>query len=201
MSPDDCGPCTHSNPQSKGTDMSMPCGGPPPFEKSLSLAQAGCGRDRDVFVHEHLDRVREHVARECRRFRIARNEVDDLVQECLVDLLYGPWRFDPERAAAATFIRYTILTVLDVRRRARGARYRGEVPTSLDISDDGSSVRAVEDRISLEQLLAQAKPLVQDALHLIHDQGFTQARAASKLGVSESKLSRALAAFIEQHRE
>jgi RNA polymerase sigma factor (sigma-70 family) len=172
------------------------------FDKSLSAAQAQVFGAAEAFIVAHDDWVVRTTRALCRKLGVPQQEYKDAVQETYRRILDPQLkRFAPDLGGGKSYVRGVILNAIDFagrnRRRAREDRSATEIDELPDVVDEGSlrCLDQVEKRVDLPKLLRHADPVVSRALTLVCGNGLSQRQAAKVIGVSEFKLSRALAKF------
>jgi RNA polymerase sigma factor (sigma-70 family) len=154
----------------------------------------------EAFLSAHGSWVVRTAAALCRRFGVPEQDYADAVQETYRRLLDPRVRrFMPSRQEGKTYVRGVILNAIDFGgRRRRGAREEPASDTDkpYDLADYGGwqdPFKLVEQRVDLAKLLRGADVVVSRAFKFMAAQGISQREAANAIGVSEYKLSRALA--------
>jgi DNA-directed RNA polymerase specialized sigma24 family protein len=180
---------------------------PGSFEARLSAAQARVPGAAEAFIATDGEWVERTTAALCRRFGVPSQDSKDAMQETYRRLLDPNFqRFAADRGDGKGYVRGVILNAIDFAGRRR-RRTQGTVSIDADESnaevvdvDWRAAFDGVDARLDLSRLARRADALVTRAMELIRSRELSQREAAREIGVSEFKLSRALAKFSARVR-
>lgn len=164
------------------------------------LMRAAQGGDRQAYAV-----LLEQAAKWLRRYfnrRIARESLDDLVQEVLISVHAKRATYDPDRPFYPWLAAIARYRWVDHLRR----EYRTQTQELLeDTAREESAEEVVTARISLDRLFEQLPPAQAEAIELVKIEGYSVAEASRRSGQSQSLVKvnvhrglKKLAAIIEK---